>query len=127
MPGAHEPLTDALLDPATYAGDLHAALGELLRATPMAWNGTRGFWAVSRHADVTEVSSDPTRFCSAKGILVDEIGVTYDTPPTMMHADPPEHTRYRKLVRPGFTNTVVRGLEPLKLPNDVPAMSRDFH
>jgi cytochrome P450 len=31
----------------------------------------------------------------------------------MMHADPPEHTRYRKLARPGFTNAVVRGLEPL--------------
>jgi cytochrome P450 len=31
----------------------------------------------------------------------------------MMHADPPEHTRYRKLARPGFTNTVVRGLEPM--------------
>lgn len=113
MPGRHEPLTDALLDPATYAGDLPATLAGLRREAPVAWNGTRGFWAVSRHADVTEVSSDPGRFCSAKGILVDEIGVSYDTPPTMMHSDPPEHTRYRKLVRPGFTNAVVRDLEPL--------------
>ena len=39
--------------------------------------------------------------------------MTYDSPPTMMHADPPEHTRYRKLARPGFTNAVVRGLEPM--------------
>ena len=31
----------------------------------------------------------------------------------MMHADPPEHTRYRKLARPGFTNAVVRQLEVL--------------
>ncbi|MFZ6004289.1 MAG: cytochrome P450 [Actinomycetota bacterium] len=113
MPGAHEPLTDALLDAATYAGDLHGALGALRREAPLAWNATKGFWAVTRHADVSEASSDPSRFCSRKGILVDEIGVTYDTPPTMMHADPPEHTRYRKLARPGFTNTVVRGLEPL--------------
>lgn len=113
MPGVHEPLTDALLEPATYAGDLHSTLAELRRRAPMAWNATRGFWAVSRHADVTEVSGDPGRFCSSKGILVDEIGVTYDTPPTMMHSDPPEHTRYRKLVRPGFTNTVIRDLEPL--------------
>lgn len=113
MPGPHEPLTDALLDPATYAGDLHATLAALRQRAPVAWNGTRGFWAVSRHADVTEASSDPARFCSSEGILVDEIGVTYDSPPTMMHSDPPEHTRYRKLVRPGFTNTVVRGLEPL--------------
>ena len=113
MPGIHEPLTDALLDPATYAGDLHNVLDELRSTAPLAWNATKGFWAVTRHADVSEASADPARFCSARGILVEEIGVTYDSPPTMMHSDPPEHTRYRKLVRPGFTNAVVRALEPL--------------
>ena len=113
MPGTHEPLTDALLDPATYQSDVHVVLDRLRAEAPLAWNGTKGFWAVTRHADVSEASSDPSRFCSAKGILVDEIGVTYDSPPTMMHADPPEHTRYRKLVRPGFTNAVVRELEKL--------------
>jgi len=113
VPGPHQPLTDALLDPATYAGDLHAVLDRLRAEAPLAWNGTKGFWAVTRHADVSEASSDPARFCSSRGILVDEIGVTYDSPPTMMHADPPEHTRYRKLARPGFTNQVVRELEVL--------------
>ncbi|MGH9275864.1 MAG: cytochrome P450 [Acidimicrobiales bacterium] len=113
MPGVHQPLTDALLDPATYAGDLPSALARLRDQAPVAWNATKGFWALSRHADVIEASGDPSRFCSAKGILVEEIGTTYHTPPTMMHADPPEHTRYRKLARPGFTNTVVRGLEPM--------------
>ena len=113
MPGTHEPLTDALLDPTTYASDVHAVLDRLRAEAPLAWNGTKGFWAVTRHADVSEASSDPARFCSARGILLDEIGVTYDSPPTMMHADPPEHTRYRKLARPGFTNAVVRQLEVL--------------
>ena len=113
MPGSHHPLTDALLDPATYAGDLHGVLAQLRTEAPVAWNATRGFWAVTRHAEVSEASGDPSRFCSAKGILIDEIGVTYDSPPTMMHADPPEHTRYRKLARPGFTNLVVRQLEVL--------------
>jgi cytochrome P450 len=113
VPGVHEPLTDALLDPATYAGDLHGTLDQLRATAPLTWNATAGFWAVTRHAEVSEASADPTRFCSAKGILVEEIGVTYDSPPTMMHADPPEHTRYRTLVRPGFTNAVVRQMEPL--------------
>jgi cytochrome P450 len=40
-----------------------------------------------------------------------EIGVTYPFPPTMMHTDPPEHTRYRKLVQPGFAPRVMRALE----------------
>jgi cytochrome P450 len=113
VPGPHHPLTDALLDPATYAGDLHALLAELRADGSLAWNRTKGFWAVTGHAAVSEASGDPTRFCSARGILLDEIGVTYDTPPTMMHADPPEHPRYRKLARPGFTNAVVRQLEVL--------------
>lgn len=113
MPGAHDARTDVLLDPATYAGDLHGALRALRREAPVAWNGTAGFWALTTHADVSAASSDPARFCSAKGILVEEIGTTYDTAPTMMHTDPPEHTRYRKLVRPGFTQSVVRDLEDL--------------
>ena len=113
MPGVHEPLTDALLHPDTYRGDLHASLQALRAARPVAWNASAGFWALAGHAEVTEVSSDPSRFCSARGILVEEIGTTYDSPPTMMHSDPPAHTRYRKLVRPGFTNAVVRGLEPM--------------
>jgi cytochrome P450 len=124
VPGEHEPLTDALLDPGTYAGDLHAVLDRLRAEAPIAWNATKGFWAVTRHADVTEASADPSRFCSAKGILVDEIGTTYDSPPTMMHADPPEHTRYRKLVRPGFTNTVVRALQPLVAERTAAALDR---
>lgn len=113
MPGEHVALTDALLEPSTYSGDLHGTLARLRDQAPVAWNATRGFWAVTRHADVTAASGAPERFCSAQGILLDEIGVTYDTPPTMMHADPPEHTRYRKLVRPGFNAAAVRGLEPL--------------
>ena len=36
---------------------------------------------------------DPEAFCSGKGILTFEIGVEYPSPPTMMHTDPPDHTR----------------------------------
>jgi cytochrome P450 len=114
VPGSHDPRTDALLDPATYsdataAHDLYAAL----RDTPgLAWNATAAFFAVARHADVVSVSTDPARFCSARGILVEEIGRTYDSPPTMMHTDPPAHTRYRSLVLPGFRPRAVRELEP---------------
>jgi cytochrome P450 len=111
MPGDHVALTDALLEPATYAGDPHAVFDQLRAEHPMAWNDTAGFWAVSRHADVVTASTDPATFCSSKGILVQEIGTTYDTPPTMMHTDPPAHTRYRGLVQPAFKPSVVRSLE----------------
>ena len=57
------------------------------------------------------MGADPGRFCSSRGILTDEIGTSYDSPPTMMHTDPPEHTRYRRLVQPGFKPTLVRLME----------------
>lgn len=114
MPGPHDPRTEPLLDPATYADSdrIHAVLAELRRGPGLAWNATEGFWAVTRHADVHAASSDSATFCSGQGILVQEIGTTYETPPTMMHTDPPAHTRYRTLVTPGFRPSVVRGLEP---------------
>jgi cytochrome P450 len=114
VPGPHDPRTDALLEPATYADGrrLDAVLAELRDTPGLAWNATAGFWAAVRHADVHAASSDAATFCSARGILVQEIGTTYDTPPTMMHTDPPAHTRYRTLVSPGFRPSVVRSLEP---------------
>ena len=113
MPGDHVALTDALLEPATYSGDPHGVVAELRASHPMAWNATKGFWAVSRHADVLAASTDPATFCSSKGILVQEIGSSYDSPPTMMHTDPPAHTRYRGLVQPAFKPSVVRDLEAM--------------
>jgi cytochrome P450 len=68
-------------------------------------------WIVSRHADVRAVVTDPAAFKSGDGILIHEIGVTYDTPPTLMHTDPPDHTRYRALVAPAFRPSVLRKLE----------------
>ena len=82
-PGTHDPRTDALLDPATYADADGSAsrVRRTLRSTDgLAWNATAGFWAVARHADVGAASTDPGRFCSSRGILVEEIGRSYDSP-----------------------------------------------
>jgi cholest-4-en-3-one 26-monooxygenase len=107
----HEPLTDPLVDDEFYAGDAFPQYARLRNEAPVAWNATNGFWAVSRWDDVMAVSTDPETFCSGRGILVMEIGASYDSPPTMMHTDPPEHTVYRKLVQPGFSPGRMRALE----------------
>jgi cytochrome P450 len=107
-----EALWAPLDDPAFYAADPFPHYARLRREAPVAWNPARGYWAVSRHADVAAVSRDPDTYCSGRGILTMEIGVTYPFPPTMMHTDPPAHTRYRKLVQPGFAPSLVRALEP---------------
>ncbi len=104
-------LTAPLLDPGFYAADPFPLYARLRAEAPVARNDSLGLWFVSRHAEVTEVSRDPQTFCSGKGILVMEIGTEYPSPPTMMHTDPPAHTRYRALVQPAFRPSFVRRLE----------------
>jgi cytochrome P450 len=104
-------LTSPLLDPGFYADDPFPLYARLRAEAPVARNDARGLWFVSRHAEVTQVSRDPETFCSGRGILVMEIGAEYPSPPTMMHTDPPAHTRYRALVQPGFRPTFMRALE----------------
>jgi cytochrome P450 len=106
-----EDLTAPLLDPGFYAGDPFPLYARLRSEAPVARNESLGFWVASRHADVITISRDPDTFCSAKGIMVFEIGAEYASPPTMMHTDPPDHTRYRALVQPGFRPTFMRALE----------------
>ncbi len=104
-------LTALLSDDAFYAGDPFPTYARLRAEAPLAWDADGGWWAVSTHADVLAVSRDPATFCSSAGILTFEIGVEYPSPPTMMHTDPPEHTRYRRLVQPGFAPGLMRAIE----------------
>ncbi len=105
-----------LTDPKLYeAGDPFALYSELRAQDGLAWyeanERAAGFWAVATHSEVSSIGTDPETFCSSRGILTDEIGNTYDSPPTMMHTDPPQHTRYRRLVQPGFKPSMVRQME----------------
>ena len=113
---AHEPLTDQLLYSTFPAADPFPLYAQLRETNPVAWCATGDlgggpFWVASRHADVMTVSTDPATFCSGRGIITFEVGSHYDNPPTMMHTDPPDHTRYRSLVQPAFGRKVVRTLE----------------
>ncbi len=103
-----------LTDPSLYSGgDPFELYAELRRSAPVCWVDREGggFWAVTTHPEVSSIGADPVGFCSSRGILIDEIGTTYDAPPTMMHTDPPHHTRYRRLVQPGFKPSMVRLME----------------
>ena len=103
-----------LTDPSLYSGgDPFELYAELRRSAPVCWVDREGggFWAVTTHPEVSSIGADPVGFCSSRGILIDEIGTTYDAPPTMMHTDPPQHTRYRRLVQPGFKPSMVRLME----------------
>lgn len=116
MTRRHEPLTEAVLTEGFFAGEIVADpwqhLADLRSAGPVSWNESGGYWIASHHAPVQQASVDPSRFCSGRGILTFEIGHEYASPPTMMHTDPPDHTRYRQLVAPAFRPSAMRALEP---------------
>lgn len=71
-----------------------------------------GWWVLSRFADVWDAVRDTAAFSSASGLTftneVEALGLT----PTIVMMDPPDHTRYRRLVSRGFTPRHVEALEP---------------
>ncbi len=97
--------------------DLVALFEKLRRERPVSWHrhpdsGERGFWAVTRYEDIVRVNRDTATFSSAQGIQVRFEG---DGPRggsgSMIEADPPRHSRYRKLVAASFMPQAVARLE----------------
>ena len=99
---------------------------ELRRTAPVWWNAQEpgtggftdgGFWVVSRHADVKEVSIRSETFSTwantavirfHEGITRDEIEMQRLI---MLNVDPPDHTKLRRIVSRGFTPRAIRMLE----------------
>lgn len=94
----------------------HDQFDHLRRVAPVHWHPEPdgpGFWAVTRHADVREVSRDWERFSS-------ELGATFI--PTqdeeslaslrlsILNMDPPKHNRARRLVSKAFTPRMITQL-----------------
>jgi cytochrome P450 len=71
-----------------------------------------GYWAVTRHADVTEVTRNPGLFCSGKGALsiVDLPQELVDYFTGMVSTDNPRHARLRDIVSGAFTPRRVRAI-----------------
>jgi len=78
-----------------------------------------GFWVLTKYADIVAVGRDAETFSShqARGGVVGleerpGAGEFEGGGNLMLTMDPPEHTRYRKLVNRGFTPRQMRMLEP---------------
>jgi len=71
-----------------------------------------GFWAVTRRADVVHVSQHPELFTSTEGVALDPMPAEVQKIATFfLTMDPPEHTRYRRLISAAFTPRHVRRIE----------------
>jgi len=106
--------------------DREGAFRRLRRERPVAFFASRavpgfesfergsGHWAVTRHAEILEVSRNPHVFSSARGATT-----LFDLPESLLeffgsfiHMDDPGHRRLRGLVARGFTPKAVGRLEP---------------
>jgi cytochrome P450 len=105
-----------ITDPDVYVtGVPHAAFKRLRDEDPVSWwdeRDGRGFWAVTRYADILEVSHSPRIYSSARGIrMEDMVPDELAARTTMMELDPPVHTDYRRMVNPAFTPREVAAYE----------------
>ncbi|UQA61827.1 cytochrome P450 [Polyangium aurulentum] len=108
-----------ILDPDLYvSGVPHDRFDELRRRAPVYWHhepGGRGFWAVTRHADVLRVMRDAELFSSERGgIWISDYapGDMRSSRDVLTDMDPPRHTRYRSLVSAGFLPRIIAAMEP---------------
>jgi cholest-4-en-3-one 26-monooxygenase len=114
-------------DPDLYAQRLPLAeFAELRRTAPVWWNpqktntagfGDDGYWVVSRHEDVKEVSRDSTLYSSSEKTAI----IRFDESMTedrlnanrlvLLNMDAPQHTKLRRIVSKGFTPRSISKLE----------------
>jgi cytochrome P450 len=103
-------------DPYDHAiqDDPYPAYAWLRENAPFHHDAERGFWALSRHADVTAALRDEARFSNSMGVSIDPAswGPQARYAMSFLAMDPPEQTRLRALVSRGFTARRVKELEP---------------
>lgn len=82
---------------------------------PTKWGAPRGYWAVTRHKDVCDVSRDPKTYRSGQGVLFFD-----NLPPDVEYAfsgwlstDAPRHTQLRRLVSKAFSPRGVQQMDAL--------------
>jgi cholest-4-en-3-one 26-monooxygenase len=113
-------------DPDLYAVRVpHDEFAELRHSVPVWWNPQRrgtggfddgGFWAVTRHADIVEISRDSDTYSTWENtaIIRHAEGATRESIElqrfVMLNIDPPQHTKLRGIVSRGFTPRAIGSL-----------------
>ena len=124
----------ALIDPndlmlPTHYGDKgipHAASTTLRAKSPVHWcevDDRQSFWAITKHADIMDISGRPNEFSNAAdGIVIlnrDQVRGRQDASNpltsfrTIIEMDPPEHRDFRKVASGYFTPRSIHRLDEI--------------
>src|SRR5690348_11179312 len=108
--------TPLVYDPYDYQIDAnpHPIWKRLRDEAPVYYNERLDFYALSRFDDVLAAHLDPATFSSAHTTVLEMMAEEIDdfAQALMIFMDPPQHTRYRKLVSRAFTPRHISALEP---------------
>ncbi len=101
-----DPFDEAIL---SYPRDFYR---ELRAQGPFAWIPRYACLMCGRHQETEEVFSDHTRFVSSRGVGLQDFKLEkpWRPPSMLLEADPPEHTRARKVMTRALSPRVVKGL-----------------
>lgn len=111
-----------LTHPEDYAshGYPHQIWTRLRAEDPVSWQTQPGnavdYWAITKHADITEISKRPDLFLSAPRLVIQHLEEEVrDLPPTLIQMDPPMHGDFRQMVSRGFTPRALKKIhEPIE-------------
>ncbi len=106
MPTETRPTCDIdVLDRRFYL-DPHPEYARMRARHPIFWDGTHQMWVLTRHADISYVSTHPELFCSGRGIRP-----TQSVDLSLVGLDGERHLRQRRLVNKGFSPRMIRAME----------------
>ena len=103
--------------------DRERTFAELRAHRPVSWHrpveetlfedaNDQGFWAITRHADLVEVTKRHEDFLSGEGIVFESMPAELlDAGQGFIALDPPRHTKVRRLLTSAFTPKQIRRID----------------
>ena len=89
---------------------LFETLGALRENCPVSHSDQGGgYWALTRYGDIVTAARDYKRFTTTLGVTVPR--TNGELPALPLEVDPPEHTRYRRILQPAFTPNAIAAWE----------------
>ena len=80
-----------------FNADPYERMAWMRANAPVYWDDVTGLWAINKHEHVSHIEANWETYCSSMGSRPNS------SVPSMINADPPDHSRRRRIVSSGFT------------------------